>query len=1365
MSIILRQKLSEYDIKKLQEISKTVGIKNPNKLDKNELLNILCDVFETLEEFEITMSDNTNTENFLSEYSVGELRKFYSLCFSDITGRDIRTLKKDKLIKDLKEINNVEDIIKDYKISKNKDNIKAKNDKTIQYLNKLNRNYQRILCKNLGITNYKNMKKSELSNNIYEIVMQNDYTNEDIDSILKGKNIINNKKINKSKNIQILDIPNNEYKYIIHISDLHIRRNSRIEEYNNVFNNFYEIIKEKYEVLKDRTLVVCCGDIFHYKTTQRAEGLHLWNVFVKNVTKYFPFLCIIGNHDVDLTTNDIDWIKPLDGILDNFFYLKNTGLYQANNIIFGVSSLINGDILTMEKTDSTKKYIQLYHGGISGHSVFNGKVFDSPYKIEDFGEYDLLLLGDIHKFQYLNKEKTTCYSGSLIQQNKGESIYNHGFVLWNTEDLSSEFIEVPNPYCFLKVNISEDKLTYDRRILDNKKYLYVSYIIDDSKETECLINTFEEEINKNNISIIRQDYDKCFDETEEITNIFSKDKIQNKKIEDYIKEKLESESYESEKIMDILNIHNSIMKNEDIDDIYHSKWFLKELKFKNIFSYGNNIENEIIFDESGFYKIFGQNFLGKSSILNMIKWVFFEEESGINNFDILYKGKNIASDGYIYTKFSIGKYTYELKKDLIKSSKKCGYDITAKLITYENNQNINEIHGEDNIKTALLKLIGSYKQFELIASINNSDMGILKEKKILTVFNQLFKLDSFVEYEEKVKEEIKTYNAEIKSHNNELKKYNENYTSKIKTLKLEKKRIKTELSEIKLESEKKINDINDLIITKQKKLSKIILKTENPVKNIQEELKILQDKYSGEMTKNIQNMLKIDEYKTTLKTLENKIEDYTLQIKNLNKSLHSIDDIDISEIKEELKTEEKEHKELNDKIDILNDKINKNNNKINNLKIEIVSLSMDEDELLENISKQTYNYKEEKEKIILRLNDKKKLNNNERKLIISLLLDQDYHSLLETLRKNENIEDNILNLEKKCKLYKRDLKILEKKLQASEMNIYDLNNELKENIKNEEKHKENEKNNKLIDNLENNINNIKKEIKNIKQNINDINDFSFGIQKMERELEILKMKQEKYNEYILAVQYNEKYKNKHNEINTEIQELNNKLNNLKIKNMDNSFKKKKLELDLKNINEIINDYMIKSAEYKKINLKIIKTTAKLNNLKIYKNLINEKGIPSIILEDKIPVMETEINKILDFYTNFKIKIVINGNGSRKKIDIFQLKNNDINNSTNLTINSCSGYEVFILNIAFKLSIKKFCYINYPSFICIDEVWEKISEENYSKLHKIFDLLRDNYKNILVISHIDQIKTHLEDNYSGKYINIVKDLSDNYSFLK
>ena len=41
--------------------------------------------------------------------------------------------------------------------------------------------------------------------------------------------------------------------------------------------------------------------------------------------------------------------------------------------------------------------------------------------------YDPVLLGDIHKRQFMNKAKTIAYCGSLVQQNHGEEL-GHGYL-------------------------------------------------------------------------------------------------------------------------------------------------------------------------------------------------------------------------------------------------------------------------------------------------------------------------------------------------------------------------------------------------------------------------------------------------------------------------------------------------------------------------------------------------------------------------------------------------------------------------------------------------------------------------------------------------------------------------------------------------------------------------------------------------------------------------------------------------------------------------------------------------------------------------------------------------------------------------
>lgn len=61
------------------------------------------------------------------------------------------------------------------------------------------------------------------------------------------------------------------------------------------------------------------------------------------------------------------------------------------------------------------------------------------------------------------------YCGSLIQQNNGESIFGHGFVLWDVELRVYKFVEVENKdYGFYKFTIgSETDIEDDKEVLIN----------------------------------------------------------------------------------------------------------------------------------------------------------------------------------------------------------------------------------------------------------------------------------------------------------------------------------------------------------------------------------------------------------------------------------------------------------------------------------------------------------------------------------------------------------------------------------------------------------------------------------------------------------------------------------------------------------------------------------------------------------------------------------------------------------------------------------------------------------------------------------------------------------------------------------
>ena len=120
----------------------------------------------------------------------------------------------------------------------------------------------------------------------------------------------------------------------------------------------------------------------------------------------------------------------------------------------------------MVHISNNKINIGLFHGGIRGWKNTKGYISDSGDKyIEDFSGMDYVLLGDIHLYQYMSKEKpiTKAYSGSLISQNFGETDPNHGMLVWNVEDKTQTFTKIVNPYRYQDIYIlSRERLKTDK---------------------------------------------------------------------------------------------------------------------------------------------------------------------------------------------------------------------------------------------------------------------------------------------------------------------------------------------------------------------------------------------------------------------------------------------------------------------------------------------------------------------------------------------------------------------------------------------------------------------------------------------------------------------------------------------------------------------------------------------------------------------------------------------------------------------------------------------------------------------------------------------------------------------------------------
>lgn len=269
--------------------------------------------------------------------------------------------------------------------------------------------------------------------------------------------------------------------HIFHLSDLHIRNGdntySRYEEYKEVFKNTIASIKKQIEVLElffDNFIIVITGDIFHNKSVIGNYGLIMYRKFIQALSDVGRTYIISGNHDYDQSDiNKPSLVYSTTFAIPNVFVLNTTTSFIIDDI--GISFVSIDETLDNYRNSgrlqdlppfptiygNVRYKLALFHGSFAAAKLYNGKTVEdtfNPYPLEWVSDFDYVLLGDIHKRQVFSyKNKTICgYAGSLIQQNFGEDIVNHGYLIWDLYNKDIKKVNVYNDKGFINIRENDD---------------------------------------------------------------------------------------------------------------------------------------------------------------------------------------------------------------------------------------------------------------------------------------------------------------------------------------------------------------------------------------------------------------------------------------------------------------------------------------------------------------------------------------------------------------------------------------------------------------------------------------------------------------------------------------------------------------------------------------------------------------------------------------------------------------------------------------------------------------------------------------------------------------------------------------------
>jgi len=568
---------------------------------------------------------------------------------------------------------------------------------------------------------------------------------------------------------------------IVHIADVHWRGLSRHEEYIIAFKRFLKKVK----ALKP-DVIYLGGDIVHSKTQgispELIQSLCWW---FTNLAEVCPLHVILGNHDGLILNRDRqDAITPIITALDNpnIYLYKYSGVYDTGHDGFKwcVFSCFDEDEWHKVKPSEGFINIALYHGAVRGSLTDADWQIDGEISIDVFESYDFALLGDIHKRQFLNEEKTVAYCGSTIQQNYGEC-QEKGFLLWDIKsknDFDVEFHSIEPVYPFITVDwkgSAQETLEFCKELPRQSRFRiraqnFISQI--DSKWLQKQLKkscNAKEVVFKIDSSFESENF--ITDDAEEKLDLRSAD-VHKTLLRNYYGTQVAAS--EDWMLLDTMVEKYLAEITSTTNDRRHVKWSINKIMFDNMFSYGEN--NLINFDAMpGITGIFGRNARGKSSIVGSIAYGLYNttDRGSISNIHVI---NSRRSNCKVTLEITINGQPYRIVRETVKKQtrKNTWAPTTLNLFKLDNSGNIVEDLTEEQRRETekiIRSMLGTSEEFLMTSLASQGEMNtFIKEKasarkNILANFLDLAVFDKLYDASRKDSQELRHRSSALSSEN------------------------------------------------------------------------------------------------------------------------------------------------------------------------------------------------------------------------------------------------------------------------------------------------------------------------------------------------------------------------------------------------------------------------------------------------------------------------------------------------------------------------------------------------------------------------------------------------------------------------
>jgi DNA sulfur modification protein DndD len=467
--------------------------------------------------------------------------------------------------------------------------------------------------------------------------------------------------------------------------------------------------------------------------------------------------------------------------------------------------------------------------------------------------------------------------------------------------------------------------------------------------------------------------------------------------------------------------------------------------------------------------------------------------------------------------------------------------------------------------------------------------------------------------------------------------------------------------------------------------------------------------------------LKSDQYNS--EDLKSEIKEWETRIKDKNG--------EISDCDKNLKTIEKDLKKARDKKEtLLSTKVE--------IDTEIINLRMEdiENEILKitdegRVKKENYEtVKKEFESMEEVLYDEDKHNQSvkdERELLLKKSTKES--EISQTVKLIKNLEDGEF-----CSMCKQPLKDVDHSEEIAQNK--ELLFEMGENLKSIEE-------NLIL------AQDVVKNFDDIKKKSSEYDRKSLMVDKLELDLNRLRLELKEKTDLKKRYEQNLDNINKNKELDSIILGYSSKINNLEVEERNNIRNKERLINDISNLETNITK-----------NKEIMETIKVEEEIKIifdlYIRMIGKNGISKLIMKKVMPLINSELDRLLIDTAEFKLVVDIN---DKNEVEFMIEKTKDEEKIT-YPINEGSGFEKTVSSLALRCVMTKVSCLPKPNLIVFDEVFGKVAEENLELVASFFTKCSEMFPNIFIITHIPVVKDWANKIITVKKVNDISSLTLN-----